>query len=514
VVKYEKVFQPQDDRRSYNTLLDWAEEAGCTWTLMMETLEIIDPQCTREYLEKLMHPINPMVFGYINNEFYHWDDEGTWRADGMWSKMGSIRMARILPGRRIGGFDFIASRNGYVPALPIENIRVAKFGLRCFELSGPEQRKMQHDASAHMDQRVDWKHLIDETGKALFPFSDTTAMSVYMPLHTGGDKLLAWLDHIWSWADEIVVGNDRSQLSKEDHQILKTWGARVVPCDMGMDYSRGRNQIVDQCMKDFIFQLDIDERVDDPCLLFRMMQTEQDAWMFPIKNLQRHDKPTVITETARLFKNRSDFRYWGKLHETIDDSLMKTHCSVGSAPVHLTHFGYTWMTDSSAFTKMQLYAKMNCAQIKEFPEDGRAYYNLSLHLLEDGFLDDGLRMLTLSMFLTRGRLLPMTELAKCHLQKALQLFSGIAKSPKQGYSSMPAKEYAVEMTNYLKKIAPTNQIIAKGHFRSFMETNPAERIWLSQHLQKMEQKIFSPVENKDLNTVEDIVVNPQQQELI
>lgn len=510
VVKYEKVFQPQDDRRSYNTLLEWAETNGCTWVLMLETLEMMDPLCTREYLQKLMRPINPMVLGYINTEYYYWDEDNKWRADGMWSKMGSIRMSRVLPGRRIGGFDLIASRNGYVPALPIENIRVAHFGLHCFELITPEQRKVQFEAAKHLDPKVNWNHFIDETGKTLFPFSSDTSVSVYMPLHNGGDKLLAWLDHVWSWADEIVIGNDRSQLSKEDHQILTTWGAKVVPCDMNMDYSRGRNQILEQCTQRFIFQLDVDERVDDPCLLFRMMQTEQEAWIFPIKNLQRFEKPTVITETARLFLNDPKFRYTRKLHETIDDSLIKSQCSVGSAPVHITHFGYQWMTDQSAFTKMQKYLEMNCAQMKEFPDDGGSYYNLSLHLLEDGFLDDALRLLTLSIFLTRGRLLPMTELAKCHLQKALQLFSGIARSPKQGYSSIPAKEYATEMTNYLTKVAPANQIIAKGHVRSFMETHPETRIWLGNHMVEMERKIFQAPTKKELNTSDDILVSGQE----
>ena len=235
------------------------------------------------------------------------------------------------------------------------------------------------------------------------------------------------------------------------------------------------------------------------------MQAEHSAWIFPIANLQRHGKPPVLTETARLFKTDEKFHYWAYLHETIDDALMESQCKVGSSPIGITHFGYQWMTDQSAFTKMQKYLGMNIQQIKDYPNDGRAYYNLSLHLLEDGFLDDGLRLLTLSSYLTRGRLLPITELAKCHLQKAHHLFSQISVTTKQGRSSIPAKEYATEMAKALQQVLPIQQIVSPGHSRAFFETHPADRIWLSKHIAKMEQQLFSPPAEEDIGTKDDVL---------
>ena len=198
---------------------------------MLETGESVDRQATRETFERLMRPVNPMVLGYVVSEFYSWDETDRWRADGIWGKMNSLRFGRIFPGRRIGGFDQIASRNGYLPVLPIEMVRISNIGVICKELCDEEHRRLHHDFCQQIEQKLNWDHLLDTSKMASYPFSDRT-LSVYMPLHQGGEKLLAWLDHVWSWADEIVIGNDSSQLTLEDTALLKAWGARVVPCVM------------------------------------------------------------------------------------------------------------------------------------------------------------------------------------------------------------------------------------------------------------------------------------------
>jgi hypothetical protein len=506
ITKYEKVFDSHDDKRAYNKLLDWAEEAGMTWTLSLESGEALEGRIDKKYFDRLMHPINPTVLCYTSDEFYFWDDMTSWRSDGYWGKINSVRLSRLFPGHRLMGNDLISSQCGYVAPLPPEVIKPASFRVKCYDLCDEEHRMAAHKRANNIAKGQNWNHIIDASGYVGYGWHNDVSISIYTPTNKGGEELLEWLDHVWSWTDEIVVGNDSSQLTFSDLSMLEAWGAKVVPCVMGENYGEGRNQIIKECTKDFIFQMDLDERLLEPMIVFRMVNTDHDAWMFPIDNVQ-HNGKSITTETARLFRNKSNVKYWGYLHETIDDHMKKNAWRVGLSPVKMIHYGYLNMTPQSAWTKMQRYMSINLKQMKDFPEDGRAYYNLALHLVEDSLVEDAIKLLVAACYLSGGLLLPVTELAKLHIQRAIDLFNMVSSSQQGGASSMHVKEYSKQMLENLMRLRPQHQTVAKGHARAFFETQPDRRIWLYNHLKDIEDRLIRPrqsgvVENNKESTIQ------------
>jgi hypothetical protein len=491
ITKYDKTFAVRDDKISYNKLLEWAEEEGMDWTFSLESGETIEGKVDRAYFDRLMNPVNPMVLCYSTNEFYFWDDMSTWRSDGYWGKVNSVRFSRLFPGHRIVGNDTISSQCGYVAPLPPEVIRPISLRIKCYDLCDEAHRMAAYKRVSAMRKDMNWQHIIDGSDFVGYPWRNDVDISVYTPTNIGGEDLLNWLDHVWSWTDEIVIGNDSNQLTESDKTMIEAWGGRVVPCVMGEDYGNGRNMIVKKCTKDFIFQLDSDERLFEPMIIYRMLSTDHDAWMFSIDNLQKNGDP-IITETARLFRNKQEVKYWGYLHETIDDHMKKNAWKVGLSPVKLIHYGYLNMNPQKAWTKMQRYMSINLKQIQDFPEDSRAYYNLSLHLIEDNLIEDAMKLLITACYLSGGLILPVVELAKLHICRAMDLFNMVANNKQGGASSMHVKEYAKQMFDALGPMKPQHKIISFGHARAFFETNPEKRMWLFRHLKHIENTVIQP----------------------
>lgn len=491
ITKYDKTFQARDDKAAYNKLLDWAEEAGMTWTFSLESGETIEGRIDRAYFERLMHPINPIILCYTSNEFYFWDDVTTWRSDGYWGKVNSVRFSRLIPGHRLMGNDTLSSQCGYVAPFPPEVIRPMNLRIKCYNLVNEEHRVEAYKRATTMAKGQNWNHILDSEGIVSYPWRNDITVSVYSPTNKGGEELKDWVDHVWSWSDEIVIGNDCSQLKPEDLAMLKVWGVKVVPCIMGDNYSKGRNMILEQCTQDHIFQMDIDERLTEPMVIFRMLCTDHDAWMFSIDNWQK-DGGSIVTETARLFRNKNNPQYWGYLHETIDDFMRTNRLKVGLSPVRLSHYGYLNMTPQGAWTKMQRYMRINLKQMEDFPRDSRSYYNLALHLVEDGLVEDAMKLLITSCYLSGGQVLSVAELAKLHVQRSFDLFNLVGSSQQGGSSALHVKEYGSQMAKALAQLRPQHQIVAQGHARAFFETDPELRLWLYRHLKHVEETIIYP----------------------
>jgi hypothetical protein len=491
ITKYDKTFEARDDKLAYNKLLDWAEEAGMDWTFSLESGETIEGRVDRAYFDRLMNPVNPMVLCYTMNEFYFWDDMATWRSDGHWGKVNSVRLSRLFSGRRLMGNDTISSQCGYVAPLPPEVVRPTSLRIKCYDLCDEEHRMAAYKRVSTMRKDMDWRHIIDSSGFMGYPWRNDVNISIYTPTNKGGEDILNWLDHVWSWTDEIVIGNDSNQLTEADKTMITAWGGKIVPCVMGDDYGKGRNMVIKGCTKDFIFQLDDDERLLEPMIVYRMLNTDHDAWMFSIDNIQKDGNP-IVTETARLFRNKNNPQYWGYLHETIDDHMKKNSLKVGLSPVKLVHYGYLHMNPQKAWTKMQRYMAINLKQMRDFPEDSRAYYNLALHMVEDNLVEDAMKLLITASYLSGGLILPVTELAKLHVHRAMDLFNMVATSKQGGSSSMHVKEYSKQMFDALVPVKPQHQTVAPGHARAFFDTDPEKRMWLYRHLKHIETTIIQP----------------------
>jgi glycosyltransferase involved in cell wall biosynthesis len=102
----------------------------------------------------------------------------------------------------------------------------------------------------------------------------------------------------------------------------------VIPFDFtGADFAAARNHAIEQATGRWILVLDADETLDPAGIpeVQELVARDENAGYF----LERHN-PTV-DYVVRLFPNRPGYRYRGRVHETVDASILSA-----GAPLHKT----------------------------------------------------------------------------------------------------------------------------------------------------------------------------------
>lgn len=488
IISYEKFTRPYDEIRDWNELQSRALDEGFNWALCLEGDEILEDKVTPELLNKLINPVNPQVFGYYLHHYYFWNDDSHWRADDYWGRQAQVRLGRLLPNRNIYGESCLANVTGYFPPVPKENLRITSIRVKNYAFLTAQQRESRQELYTKIDPKnaKSYETLTSEFRLVRYEFCEESTASVYTPLKSGGVHLASWLDHVSSFFDEVVVGNDG--LPPNDVKEIEMFGGKICLTHMGNNYAEGRNKIIKHCTQPWIMQLDHDERVENYDILRRMMDTPVDAYMFPIANLQSNDT-SIVTSTIRLFRNLRTLEYWGYLHETVDDAARKAQISVSWSPTRLLHYGYLQSTPQQLWDKMQRYMEINMKQMEDFPMDGRSYFNMALHFLEDNLVNEGLRCLQIGVSLFQNPLVQM-ELGKTYLKLGYHWFEQSTKSFTREDNNLV---YIQELLQNLKPLLSINPTNAPGHCISYFMRNPAKREWLLKHLMEVESKIATAV---------------------
>ena len=488
VKKYEKFSRPYDEKRDFNQLLDWAEEDGCNWVMILEGDEILENKVTSEFISRFISPPNPQVFGYKVNHYYFYNSSTQWRVDKPWGKMDDIRFSRLFPGRRMVKPGVTAFQFGFVPDIPQENVRETGIRIKNYGYARPEHREKKREFYEKLGlSGVDFSYITSINGMHRYPWVEDADVTFYTPVKNGGPILWSWLDRNAYFADQVLIGNDENLLPDSDVEDIKRYkNTRIVPTVMADDYGEGRNKIIEKVDTEWVMQLDIDEVVEGLCPLRRVLDIPGvDSWMFSITNVQK-DGGQLNTETMRLFKNKEGVQYWGRLHETIDAHVKKYNWKVSKSPVKLTHYGYTLQSPDEAFKKMQKYLAINIKQMKENPMHGMAYYSVALHFLEDDLVDDGIKLLEICSMLQPGFPLCGLELAKCHIRKAKKWMDNTFRMLGENH---PLRQAFAYTNDTLARIMPKNHIVAKGHCLNYFSIHNNEREWLRKHIMDMEKKI-------------------------
>ncbi len=498
---YEKFARATDEQRDRIELVNLAQKEKMDWVLFLEPDEVVEDKFTKELAQKLMHSVNPDITGYNFHIYVFWGNSQTCRFDDLFGEIIDTRMIKLpKPGDREWYIESKGSPfQGKTPLVPPECVRSTSIRIKTYAFMTPEVRNTKRKLYEKIGLNKKpgtlgaqyYKTLVDSYTTILFPWKEQNTLSVYTPMKKGGDLLHDWLDHIWSFADEIVVGDDG--ILAVDKEMLLRWGVKVVPIKMDENYGEGRNQIIKHCTKDHILQLDLDERIQDLPMIRRLVdQPTVDCWMFSIANIQPQGE-SIITETARLFKNEEGVEYWGYLHETVDGSIKKFRWKVDRPVFQIQHYGYLLPSPDESFKKMQRYLEINMKQLKDFPNDPRAYYNISLHLLEDNLIDDALKLLDIAVTLSPMFPLPSIELGKTYIMKA---YANLER-PARGVNNKLLKQRLMGMLGTLKQIYPQHAAIAKGHALAYFVAHQDKADWLSDHCAKMQEHL-EELQNKRL----------------
>jgi glycosyltransferase involved in cell wall biosynthesis len=172
-------------------------------------------------------------------------------------------------------------------------------------------------------------------------------LSLCMIVKNEERNLARCLDSVRDVAGELIVVDTGS--TDATPSIAAGYGAEVIPFDFTMvDFAAARNRAIARANGRWILVLDADETLDRASapMIESLVALDENAGYF----LERHNHASdSVTSTkdyvVRLFPNRGSYRYRGRVHETIDASIL-----AGAGRLHKTgiRIDHTFASDREA----------------------------------------------------------------------------------------------------------------------------------------------------------------------
>ena len=150
------------------------------------------------------------------------------------------------------------------------------------------------------------------------------AISLCMIVRNEAGRLARCLESAAGVADEIVIVDTGS--SDSSREIAASRGAAVIDFDFTrVDFASARNGGLACASGAWILVLDADETLHPqsvPLIRELAAHGENAGYYFERSNRQAEAKDPIIDYVVRLFPNRPDYRYRGRVHETVDASIL------------------------------------------------------------------------------------------------------------------------------------------------------------------------------------------------
>ena len=146
-------------------------------------------------------------------------------------------------------------------------------------------------------------------------------------------KLPLCLESVQGLASEIIVVDTGS--TDATPRIAARYGAQVLPFDFSfVDFAAARNYGIERAKGRWILILDADESLEPSGapMIQKLMALDANAGYFLERHNYSSDSPMAARDyVVRLFPNRPDYRYRGRVHETIDAAIL-----AGGGQLHKT----------------------------------------------------------------------------------------------------------------------------------------------------------------------------------
>ncbi len=250
------------------------------------------------------------------------------------------------------------------------------------------QRGFDKSAGRYARQRVLGGYSLDAFVKLLTP----PKLSVCLIIKNEEKFLGNCLNSVRGLADEIIVVDTGSR--DKSKEIALSHGAKVFDFAWQDDFAAARNFSLQQATGDWILILDADEElaVEEHSKLkealnawevegFRVLtknysnDSGTQAWQPLIgeaRALSRGLQGWFPSIKVRLFQNKKNFIFLGKVHEIVPEDSFLT---LATLPISIDHYG-ALRGDSEEKTKMHL--SLTLQKIREGPENAKAYFELGV----------------------------------------------------------------------------------------------------------------------------------------
>ena len=151
-----------------------------------------------------------------------------------------------------------------------------------------------------------------------------TALSLCMLVKNEERNLARCLDSVRDLGVELIVVDTGS--TDATPSIAAGFGAQVIPFDFTrVDFAAARNQAIARATGRWILILDADETLDPGSapLIGKLIAQNENFGYFVERHNHWTDSSKVTRDyLVRLFANRPNHRYHGRVHETIDQSIL------------------------------------------------------------------------------------------------------------------------------------------------------------------------------------------------
>jgi glycosyltransferase involved in cell wall biosynthesis len=132
------------------------------------------------------------------------------------------------------------------------------------------------------------------------------------------------LNSVGALAGEVIVVDTGS--TDATARVAAGYGAEVVPFDFStVDFAAARNCAIARASGQWILVLDADETLDSTSApaIEKLLALGENAGYYLERRNRASDSPNPTTDyVVRLFPNRPGYRYRGRVHETIDASIL------------------------------------------------------------------------------------------------------------------------------------------------------------------------------------------------
>ncbi len=190
---------------------------------------------------------------------------------------------------------------------------------------------------------------------------------------------------------EIVIVDTGS--TDRTMQIAEQFGARLFQIGWENDFAKARNYGLEKATQPWILYLDADERLHRPyhdLVRQAVACRDYDAYYVRVRSevSELLGKVPHIQAYPRIFRNRPDFRFVGRIHEQITPAIQKHNGRFALLDVEIEHLGYN-LSPEIMQSKVQRNLESLIQQVKDEPDNAYARFQLGQTLIIAGEIDRG-----------------------------------------------------------------------------------------------------------------------------
>lgn len=422
VVYHKSEWTTLDEARDRQWLLDKARELKADWCWIMDHDELPEDKLCRD-IRKIVENANPEKDLFSFKVCHLWNSEEYFRTDGLWGSFWQGRLFRvrkqnvIKSNKTAGDANYHCSAHGYIPQQCIQNLpyKVLHYGnmdasvrlkkylwytandkekdinkvlggyyqyyCDLYAKIALKKGEIENLSDYQFSPKDAYRHIVNEDGLQLAKVQDNK-IALSMIVKNEKQYIRKCLESVKDLVDGMfIVDTGSTDCTKI---ICEEYTKNIYDFQWNDNFSDARNFALSKVGKEYnwILRLDGDEELPSKDLIsvYNTVENGQaDIFIFPIINvLQIKPFKTVLSKTARLFRNLEGITFTGIVHEEIDESVRKLNLKVSNFGGHLVHYGYL-KNANTLDNKFKFYEKLALKEIEKDPNNFKPYYNLASH---------------------------------------------------------------------------------------------------------------------------------------